>query len=70
MTKARLTEEFKEDTVIQVIERGYTVPDVAKHLGVSAQSLYKVVKACVPDRKQRFEAEIREVKRENLSLQA
>ena len=40
MTKARFTEEFKDEAVKQVIERGYTVPDVAKRLGVSAQSLY------------------------------
>jgi transposase-like protein len=36
MTKARFSEEFKEEAVKQVIERGYTVPDVAKRLGVSA----------------------------------
>ena len=41
MTKARFTEEFKDEAVKQAIERGYTVPDVAKRLGVSAQSLYK-----------------------------
>lgn len=41
MTKARFTEEFKEEAVKQAIERGYTAPDVAKRLGVSAQSLYK-----------------------------
>lgn len=65
MTKARFTEEFKEKAVKQVIERGYTVPDVAKRLGVSAQSLYKWIKACAPNEKERFEAEIREVRKEN-----
>ncbi len=70
MTKARFTEEFKDEAVKQVIERGYTVPDVAKRLGVSAQSLYKWVKACEPDEKDRFEAEIREIRRENLKLKA
>ena len=70
MTKARFTEEFKDEAVKQVIERGYTVPDVAKRLGVSAQSLYKWIKACAPDEKDRFEAEIREVRRENLKLKA
>jgi len=29
MTKVRFTEEFKEGAVKLVIERGYTVPDVA-----------------------------------------
>lgn len=70
MTKARFTEEFKEEAVRQVIERGYSVPDVANRLGVSAQSLYKWVKACAPDEKERYEAEIREVRRENLRLKA
>ena len=70
MTKARFTEEFKDEAVKQVIERGYTVPDVAKRLGVSVQSLYKWIKACAPDENERFEAEIREVRRENLKLKA
>ena len=38
MTKARFTEEFKEEAIKQVLERGNTVPDVAKRLGVSEQS--------------------------------
>ncbi len=50
MTKARFTEEFKEEAIKQVLERGYTVPDVAKRLGVSAQSLYKWIKVCAPER--------------------
>jgi transposase-like protein len=41
MTRARFSEEFKEGAVKQVIERRYTVPDVAKRSGVSVQSLYK-----------------------------
>ena len=41
MTRARFTEEFKEEAVKQAIEREYTAADVAKRLGVSAQSLYK-----------------------------
>ena len=70
MTKARFTEEFKEEAIKQVLERGYTVPDVAKRLGVSAQSLYKWIKVFAPDEKERFEVEIREVRRENLRLNA
>ena len=30
MTKARFTEEFKQEAIKQVLERGYKVPDVAK----------------------------------------
>jgi len=70
VTKTRFTQEFQEEAVNQVIERGYSVPDVAKRLGVSAQSLYKWIKACAPDEKDRYEAEIREVRRENLKLEA
>ncbi len=40
MTKRRFADEFKEEAVTQVIERRYTVADVAKRLGVSVQSLY------------------------------
>ena len=32
--------------------------------------MYKWVKACAPDEKERYEAEIREVRRENLNLKA
>ncbi len=37
MTKARFAEEFKEEAVREVIERGYSVPVVANRLSVSAQ---------------------------------
>ena len=40
MTKARYADKFKEETVRQVIERGYTVPDVANRLGVSAALIH------------------------------
>lgn len=70
MSKTNFTQEFKEEAVKQVLDRGYTVPDVAKRLGVSAQSLYKWLKAYAPDEKDRYEAEIREVKKENLRLKA
>ena len=70
MTNARFAEEFKDEAVKQVIERGYTVPDVAKRLGISAQSLYKWIKASEPDDKKRFEAEIKEARRKNPKLKA
>ena len=41
MSTQRFTPEFKKETVKQVVERGYTVPNVAARLGVSAHSLYK-----------------------------
>ena len=70
MTKGRFADEFKEEAVKQVIERGYTVADVAKRLGVSVQSLYKWTKVYAPNATDRYEAELKEVRRENLTLKA
>lgn len=36
MSSQRFGPEFKEEAVRQVVERGYSVPDVAARLGVSA----------------------------------
>ena len=57
MGKAHFAEEFKQEAVRQVVERGYSVPDVAGRLGVSIQSLYKWVKAYLPNAVDRYEAE-------------
>ena len=70
MTKGRFADEFKEEAVKQVIERGYTVADVAKRLGVSVQSLYKWTKVYAPNATDRYEAELKEVRRETLKLKA
>lgn len=37
----RYTEEFKTEAVRQVVERGYSVDEVAVRLGISNKSLYK-----------------------------
>lgn len=70
MAKPRFPEEFKLEAVRQVVERGYTISDVAKRLGVSVQSLYKWVKTYSPNATDRYEAELKEVRRENLKLKA
>ena len=36
----RFTDEFKQDAVAQVVERGYAVSEVAERFGVSTKSLY------------------------------
>ena len=36
----RFTDEFKQDAVAQVVERGYAVIEVAERLGISTKSLY------------------------------
>ncbi len=70
MATGRFADEFKEEAVKQVIERGYAVGDVAKRLGISVQSLYKWVKVYAPNATDRYEAELKEVRRENLTLKA
>ena len=70
MSTQRFTPEFKEEAVKQVVERGYTVPDVADRLGVSAHSLYKWVKAVSSDRSEQQSKELLEAKSEILRLRA
>ena len=65
----RYTEEFKRDAVYQVTDRGYSVLDVSKHLGVSTKSLYDWIKRYKkPELKQQEEAqqaaEVRRLKAE------
>ena len=36
----RFTDEFKQDVVAQVVERGHAVSEVAERLGISTKSLY------------------------------
>lgn len=50
MSNQRYTPEFKDEAVRQVTERGYSIAEVAKRLGVSAHSLYKWVNAAAPDK--------------------
>jgi len=38
--RIRFTDEFKKDAVAQVVDRGYSVKDVADRLGISTKSLY------------------------------
>lgn len=40
MSGIRYTEEFKRDAVAQVTDRGYSVAEVARRLGISPKSLY------------------------------
>jgi len=70
MAKSKFPEEFKLEAVKQVNERGYSASDVAKRLGVSVQSLYKWLKEYSPDPIARYEAELKEVRIENLRLKA
>ena len=40
MSKVNFSDEFKQDAVCQITERGYPVSEVSKRLGVSTHSLY------------------------------
>ena len=40
MGKAKFSDDFKRDALVQIIERGYPVAEVSKRLGVSQHSLY------------------------------
>jgi transposase len=70
MSSQRYSPEFKDEAVRQVIERGYSVAEVAERLGVSSHSLYKWVKAVAPDKTQQNTADLVEAKSEILRLRA
>lgn len=40
MGKANFSDEFKRNTVHQIVERGHPVAEISKRLGVSTHSLY------------------------------
>ena len=49
--RIRYTEEFKKDAAYQVTDRGHSVADVSRRLGVSTKSMYDWVKLySQPDR--------------------
>ena len=66
MSKSNFSEEFKQDAVRQITERGYPAKEVSARLGVSTHSLYawkrKFAKAVSGDTGK--DAEIRRLKRE------
>lgn len=68
MSKVRFTEEFKKDAIKQVTERGHSVADVSRRLGVSTHSLYAWMKRYSSpddaDGKDDQSAEIRRLKNE------
>jgi transposase len=70
MTSQRYSPEFKDEAVLQIIDRGYSVAEVSQRLGVSAHSLYKWVKAVKPDKTEQNTAELIEAKSEILKLRS
>jgi transposase len=56
-------DEFKQEAVRQVLEKGFSVPSVAKRLGISDKSLYYwVSKAKKPTQQSAENEEIRKLK--------
>ncbi|MEL5351358.1 IS3 family transposase [Serratia nevei] len=70
MGTPRFTPEFKEEAVRQITERGYSVAEVSDHLGVSAHSLYKWLRAIKPDNSEQHARDLLEAKSEILKLRA
>ena len=65
MSNNKYPQEFKDEAVRQVVDKGYSVPDVAKRLGISDKSLYYwVSKAKKPTAKSAEQEEIRKLKAE------
>ncbi len=65
MSNNKYPQEFKDEAVRQVVDKGYSVPDVAKRLGISDKSLYYwVSKAKKPTVKSAEQEEIRKLKAE------
>lgn len=66
MSTQRFTPEFKAEAVRQVVDRGYSVAEIAARLGVSTHSLYRWVKAVTPNKSERQASELLEAKSEIL----
>ena len=69
MSNKRYTEEFKIEAVRQIVDRGYSVAEVAQRLGTTTHSLYAWKKLYGPDsvehrEKTASEQEIRRLKKE------
>ncbi len=70
MSKQRYTPEFKDEAVRQVTEKGHSAQEVAARLGVSSHSLYKWVKAALPDKDEQRSDELLDAKKQILKLRA
>ena len=67
MANRKYSDEFIAEAVKQVRERGYSVQEVARRIGVSPKSLYRWVKV---SRSGQVSSEMDAVRRENARLKA
>jgi transposase len=70
MGKEKYSPEFKDEAVRQVIERGHTVRDVAKRLGISENTLYVWARAARPTKREKQGDELTAAKRQIQKLEA
>lgn len=70
MSGLRYTPESKDEAVTQVLDRGFSIAEVADRLEVSQHSLYKWVNAVKPGKNELREQELLETKREILKLRS
>ena len=70
MKGMRYPDEFKSQAVKQITERGYSVTDVAKNLGVSTKSLYKWRRELVGLDQPKMSADINALRQEVTRLNA
>ena len=70
MSGHRYPTEFKDEAVRQVIERGYSVREVAARLDIAAHTLYRWVKVARPSKSEEQADDLLATKREVLKLRA
>jgi transposase len=68
MGRKKYSQQFKEEAVRQVVDRGHSVKDVASRLGVSEHSLYKWTRAERPSRQEKRTLDLDEANREIAKL--
>ncbi len=64
MSGKRYTQEFRDEAVRQVTQKGYSVADVADRLGVTTHSLYRWVAAARPAVEEQSADDLRQAKEE------
>lgn len=70
MSGRRYTQEFKDEAVKQVIDRGYTIAEVSERFGISSHSMYKWINALKPTKTEQQRNELLEAKNEILKLRS
>lgn len=70
MSNQKYSPEFKDEAVRQVLDRGHSVKEVSKNLGVGTHNLYKWVKDARPGPERKRDDELIESRREVLKLKA